>query len=87
MKSAGWTVPKWAYADHHNVIAAAIVLILSAILCLGIKVSARVNAVAVLIKVAIVLLVIIAGLFYLKARNYHPFVPPAGSSPWRPTTS
>jgi basic amino acid/polyamine antiporter, APA family len=81
MKSAGWTVPAWAYADHHNVIAAAIVLILTAILCFGIKVSARVNAVAVLIKVAIVLLVIIAGLFYIKTRNYHPFVPPSGSKP------
>jgi APA family basic amino acid/polyamine antiporter len=81
MKSAGWTVPTWAYADHHNIIGAAIVLILTAILCFGIKVSARVNAVAVLIKVAIVLLVIVAGVFYIKTRNYHPFVPPSGSKP------
>src|ERR1700704_1001685 len=63
MKSAGWTVPTWAYADHHNIVGAAIVLVLTAILCFGIKVSARVNAVTVLIKVAIVLLVIVAGLF------------------------
>jgi APA family basic amino acid/polyamine antiporter len=37
--------------------------------------------VAVLIKVAIVLLVIVAGLFYIKTRNYHPFIPPSGTKP------
>jgi APA family basic amino acid/polyamine antiporter len=81
MKSAGWTVPTWLYADHHNVFGALIVLILSAVLCFGITVSAKVNAVAVLIKVAIVLLVIVAGLFYIKTRNYHPFIPPSGTKP------
>jgi APA family basic amino acid/polyamine antiporter len=81
MKSAGWTVPTWATADHHNIIGALIILILSAVLCFGIKVSARVNAVAVIIKVAIVLLVIIVGLFYIKTRNYHPFIPPSGTKP------
>jgi APA family basic amino acid/polyamine antiporter len=31
------------------------------------------------VKLAIVLLVIIAGLFFVKASNYSPFIPPAGS--------
>ena len=81
MGSAGWTVPTWAYAEHHNVIAAIVILLLTGLLCFGIQASARVNAVAVLLKVGIVLLVIIAGLWYIKASNYTPFVPPTGAKP------
>jgi len=33
----------------------------------------------VTIKVAVVLLVIVAGFFYIKAANYSPFIPPSGS--------
>src|SRR5947209_5837137 len=79
MKSARVTLPSWAYGSGHNLVAAAIVLILTAVICLGIKVSSRVNMVMVIIKVAVVLFVIIAGLFYIKASNYSPFIPPAGS--------
>jgi APA family basic amino acid/polyamine antiporter len=33
------------------------------------------------IKIAVVLFVIIAGLFYIKTANYRPFIPPTGSRP------
>jgi APA family basic amino acid/polyamine antiporter len=79
MKSAGWTVPSGIHGDGHNLVAAVIVLLLTGVICLGIKVSAQVNTVAVIVKVAIVLFVIIAGFFYIKSANYHPFVPPAGT--------
>jgi APA family basic amino acid/polyamine antiporter len=79
MKQIGVEIPDWAYSDGHNLVAALIVLILTAVICLGIKVSSSVNLVIVTIKVAVVLLVIIAGLFYVKASNYSPFIPPAGS--------
>src|SRR3954449_12719593 len=79
MASAGWTVPDSLHGDGHNLIAALIVLILTAVISLGIKVSAQVNLVAVVVKVAIVLFVIVAGLFYVKSANYHPFIPPAGT--------
>jgi basic amino acid/polyamine antiporter, APA family len=79
MKSAGITIPAWAYGNGHNLVAAAIVLILTAVLCFGIKVSSQVNLVMVTIKIAIVLFVIVAGLFYVKASNYSPFIPPAGT--------
>jgi APA family basic amino acid/polyamine antiporter len=79
MHEAGITIPAWAYGSGHNLIAAGIVLILTAVICLGIKLSARVNAVMVVIKVAVVLFVIVAGLFYIRASNYHPFIPPSGS--------
>jgi APA family basic amino acid/polyamine antiporter len=79
LKSAGITMPSWAYGSGHNIAAAVIVLILTGVICLGIKVSSRVNIVMVAIKLSVVLLVIVAGLFYIKVANYSPFIPPAGS--------
>src|SRR5881397_3932054 len=70
-----------AAAPTVNVGAAAIVLILTGVLCLGIKLSSRVNFVIVAIKLGIVLFVIIAGAFYVKTRLWHPFIPPSGSKP------
>jgi APA family basic amino acid/polyamine antiporter len=89
-KEIGIGIPAWMYGAHHNVLAAAIVLVLTAVICTGIRVSAQINFVAVVIKVAIVLLVIVAGLFYVKASNLSPFVPPSGSTPAKgaaPTSS
>src|SRR3954469_5161133 len=52
------TLPAWIDGNHHNIAAAGMVLALTAVLCLGIRVSNTVNLVIVVIKVAIVLLVI-----------------------------
>ncbi|MGY1600987.1 amino acid permease [Geodermatophilus sp. SYSU D00815] len=60
-----------------NIPAIFIVLLMTAVLILGIKLSSRVTAIIVAIKVAIVLLIIAVGVFYLQADNYSPFVPPA----------
>ncbi|WP_448625462.1 amino acid permease [Geodermatophilus sp. URMC 64] len=60
-----------------NIPAIVIVLVMAGVLILGIKLSSRVTAVIVAIKVAIVLLVIAVGVFHLNADNYSPFVPPA----------
>ncbi|MFI0407633.1 amino acid permease [Actinomadura sp. 3N508] len=60
-----------------NVPAIGLVLAVTALLVLGIKVSSRVNAVVVAIKVFVVLLVIVAGLFFIKGANYDPFIPPS----------
>jgi APA family basic amino acid/polyamine antiporter len=60
-----------------NIPAMAIALIMTGVLLLGIKLSSRVTSVIVAIKVVIVLLVIVVGIFYVKAENYTPFVPPA----------
>ncbi|WP_328816553.1 amino acid permease [Nonomuraea cypriaca] len=60
-----------------NVPAMLIVLILTAILVAGIKVSSRVNLILVITKIAVVLLVIVAGLFFVRAVNYMPFIPEA----------
>ena len=80
MKGAGITIPGFASGEGHNLVAAAIVLILTAVLCAGIKISSQVNFVFVVIKLSIVLLVIGAGLFFIKSSNYSPFIPPSGSA-------
>ncbi|GAA1611570.1 amino acid permease [Nonomuraea maheshkhaliensis] len=64
-----------------NVPAVAIVAILTAVLVVGIKLSSRVNLILVITKVAVVLLVIVAGLFFINGANYTPFIPEAVSTP------
>ncbi|WP_457147708.1 amino acid permease [Mycobacterium sp. URHB0021] len=56
-----------------------IVAVVTTLLALGTKLSSNVSAVITLIKVAVVILVIILGAFYIKAANYTPFIPPAES--------
>src|SRR3712207_5807287 len=71
-----------------NIPAVLIALAMTGVLVLGIKLSSRVTAVIVAIKLAVVLLVIVVGLFYVSADNYSPFVPPGepaaeGEGTWR----
>ncbi|MCW2725649.1 MAG: amino acid transporter [Frankiales bacterium] len=69
-----------AVAGPHAVVnlpAAVIVLLLTGVLVAGVKLSSRINVVIVSIKLAVVLFVIVAGLFYVMGANYHPFIPPA----------
>ena len=58
-----------------NLPALAIVLVVTAILVVGIRESARFNAVLVAVKVSAVLFVVVVGAFYVKAANWHPFAP------------
>lgn len=58
-----------------NVPAAAIVLLLTALLVVGIRASATTNGLIVLLKVGIVLAVIIFGLPLIHAANLDPFIP------------
>ncbi len=58
-----------------NIPAAAIVLLVTAILVVGIRESARVNAAMVLLKLAVVLFVIVVGAGYVQPENWRPFLP------------
>jgi len=58
-----------------NLPAVGIVAFTTIVLIVGIRESARLNAAMVGIKLAAVLFVIVAGLFYVKAANWHPFAP------------
>lgn len=85
LDNAGWHLPEalsgrdGAHGFGFDILAAALVLVLTAILVLGMKLSARVTSVVVAIKVAVVLVVIVAGAFFIKADNYKPFIPKAQS--------
>jgi APA family basic amino acid/polyamine antiporter len=52
-----------------------IVAIVTIVLVIGIRESSRFNNVMVAIKIAVVLLVIAAGAFFIKSANWHPFAP------------
>ncbi len=54
-----------------------IVVFVTLLLARGTKLSAGVSLVVTIIKVAVVLLVVAVGAFYIKAANYTPFIPPA----------
>lgn len=58
-----------------NLPALAIVIIITIVLVIGIKESARFNAVMVGVKVAAVLFVIGVGTFFVNSANWHPFAP------------
>lgn len=83
LANAGWRLPDVlagpdaAHGFTFDVLSALLVLALTAILVLGMKLSARVTTVVVAVKVTVVLLVIIAGSFFIDAANYHPFIPEA----------
>ena len=65
---------------HHGIMnlpALAIVIVLSLLLIRGMQESALVNAIIVVLKVAIVLVVIIVGWQYIRPENHTPFIPAA----------
>ncbi|MFI0812417.1 amino acid permease [Streptomyces echinatus] len=86
LDNAGWNLPEalsgrdGATGFGFDILASALVLVLTAILVIGMKLSARVTSVVVAIKVAVVLVVIIAGAFFVHGSNYEPFVPKARSA-------
>ncbi|HUI53849.1 MAG TPA: amino acid permease [Bryobacteraceae bacterium] len=58
-----------------NLLAVGIICIVSFILIRGIRESASVNDIIVVTKVAVVILFIGLGYFFINYKNYHPFVP------------
>ncbi|MBA2947660.1 amino acid permease [Streptomyces himalayensis] len=87
MDNAGWHLPDAlagpdvAEGFGFDILAFALVLVLTGILVLGMKLSARVTQVVVAIKVTVVLIVIIAGAFFIQSANYSPFIPKAEQIP------
>ncbi|MFE0514016.1 amino acid permease [Streptomyces sp. NPDC058964] len=83
LDNAGWHLPDYlagrdgAHGFGFDILAAALILVLTAILVIGMKLSARVTEVVVAIKVVVVLIVIVAGAFFIKGSNYQPFIPKA----------
>jgi hypothetical protein len=87
LDNAGWHLPaslsgrEGADGFGFDILAAALVLVLTGILVIGMKLSARITAVVVAIKVTVVMVVIIAGAFFIVGDNYDPFIPKAQEVP------
>ncbi|WP_100488087.1 amino acid permease [Sporolactobacillus pectinivorans] len=64
-----------ANGTYVDVMAVVIVFILSAVLLTGVKQSSRINDIVVVVKIAVVLLFIAVGAFYVKPSNWSPFMP------------
>ncbi|EUA06978.1 putative cationic amino acid transporter domain protein [Mycobacterium xenopi 4042] len=60
---------------------------LATLLALGTKLSAHFSAVVTAIKIAVVLLVVIVGAFYIKPANYSPFIPRPNPSTVAPAST
>ncbi|MGW4735378.1 amino acid permease [Streptomyces shenzhenensis] len=81
LDNAGWHLPEYlggrdgAHGFGFDILAAVLILVLTGILVLGMKLSARVTRLVVAVKVTVVLIVIVAGAFFIDAGNYKPFIP------------
>jgi APA family basic amino acid/polyamine antiporter len=80
VKGFGATMPPWLLdwslgPFHVNTAAIVLITLLTTLLCIGIKESARFNAVMVAVKLAVVLLVIFAGIPWIKPAHWTPFFP------------
>ncbi len=64
-----------------NLPAVLIALAVMVVLIFGIKLSSRINQVVVAIKLAVVVMVIVAGIGFIEASNYSPFVPESQPAP------
>ncbi|MDG3008797.1 amino acid permease [Rhodococcus sp. D2-41] len=71
-----WTVLNWGPVKF-DWGALLLVVVITALLARGTKLSSRVSLVITAIKVAVVLLVIVVGAFYIDKHNYSPYIPPA----------
>lgn len=80
LKSAGLNLPQAISASPQNggifdLPAVAIILILTLMLCYGMKESSKVNNIIVAIKIFVILLFILLGASHIRVSNYHPFMP------------
>ena len=58
-----------------NLPAVFIIALVTVLLVIGIRESANVNAVIVIVKVAVVVMFILVGAFFIRAANWDPFIP------------
>src|SRR2546430_11843888 len=72
----GVVAPQCTEPAVFNLPAIIIIALVTTLLVIGIKESANVNNVIVFIKVAVVLLFIVAAAHAVNPANWHPFIPP-----------
>ncbi len=60
---------------YFDLLAFVVVMVIGILLSFGIRESTRVNNIMVLVKIAVVVLFILVGAFYVKPDNWTPFLP------------
>ncbi len=64
-----------AEGTYINVPAIGIILVIAFVLTFGIQESAKLNKIMVFVKVGVILLFIVVGIFYVQPENWQPFMP------------
>lgn len=64
-----------AHGTYINLFAVLIVTLISVLLMSGTRSSTRINNLMVMIKIGVVLLFLVVGIFYVKSSNWQPFMP------------
>jgi APA family basic amino acid/polyamine antiporter len=77
----GIKLPTWLYASpesgvSHDWLSLIVVALVTTVLVIGIKLSSQFNVVITTIKILVTLFIIGFGIFFIKASNLTPFVPP-----------
>lgn len=75
LKTVGIYLPEWLCQPPFNLPAAIIVLIMTTVLVIGIRESAKFNNIIVVIKLAVIIFFILFGAFYVRPENWNPFIP------------
>lgn len=80
LEGFGWALPDWLLkfpvgSFSANILAAGMIVLLSTLLAMGIKESARFNAAMVGLKLLVVLMVIFVGVPWVRPENWSPFLP------------
>jgi len=72
----GVHIPARYVSPPLNIPAALVVVVITVLLVLGVRESARTNAIIVVAKLAVLAIFIIVGSFFVKPQLWHPLVPP-----------
>ncbi|MDA0409090.1 amino acid permease [Levilactobacillus brevis] len=64
-----------AHGTYGNIVAILVVFLISWLLNRGMRESMRINNTIVIVKIAIIILFVVVGIFYVKPANWQPFAP------------
>ncbi|MCW3777687.1 APC family permease [Levilactobacillus namurensis] len=64
-----------AHGTYGNLVAVLVVLLIGGLLNRGMRESMRVNNAIVIVKIAIIILFVVVGIFYVRPTNWQPFAP------------
>jgi APA family basic amino acid/polyamine antiporter len=76
LRDVGIDIPARFTQPPTNIPAALVILVITALLVVGVKESARANTIIVVVKLGVLAIFVAAGAFFLKPELWHPLVPP-----------